>query len=409
MKGWNKTPFAKLLVDSKDGEWGRGEEAPGFRESLIIRGTDFADLYCPGSEFPRRWIKDRLVERKGLKAGDIVLETAGGTSKESTGRSALLKESFFRLHPEIPVLCASFSRHLRLDTKAYSPEFVYYLLQSLHRSGYMAVFNIQHTGVSRFQYTAFKDHTELQIPDLFAQRKIAALLSANDELIENNRRRIALLEKLAEEIYREWFVRMRFPGHRESRKVKGLPADWSVRRVKDVVMRKGFGRIYRSADLSDIGRVVVIDQSRDDALGFHNGDPQHFASSDHPTILFGDHTCKMVFMTKPFSLAENVIPFEAGPGVAPYFLFQMIKDLARTIEYKRHWNDLANREVLMPLFSLQVLFENVAKDQHLQMELLRESIRHLTRTRDLLLPRLISGKLAVEHLDIQFPPGMADE
>ena len=55
------------------------------------------------------------------------------------------------------------------------------------------------------------------------QQKIAAILSAYDELIENNKRRIALLEKLAEEIYREWFVRLRFPGHEKVKFVKGVP------------------------------------------------------------------------------------------------------------------------------------------------------------------------------------------
>src|SRR5205823_2172297 len=105
----------------------------------------------------------------------------GGTSSQSTGRSALLKQSFFNDHSGVPILCASFSRHLRLQTTEYSPRFIYYLLQTLYRSGYMAVFNIQHTRVSRFQYTSFKNHTELQIPELPIQRKIAAVLSAYDE------------------------------------------------------------------------------------------------------------------------------------------------------------------------------------------------------------------------------------
>jgi type I restriction enzyme, S subunit len=170
MSDWNKKPFWQLLVDSKDGEWGEGEEAVGLREAIIIRGTDFTDLDNPGAEFPLRWVKNHIVDRKRLRPGDIILETAGGTSTQSTGRSALLKETFFLHHLDIPVLCASFSRHLRLNTKKYSPRFIYYLLQMLHRTGYMAVFNIQHTGVSRFQYTAFKNHTELQIPELPIQR-----------------------------------------------------------------------------------------------------------------------------------------------------------------------------------------------------------------------------------------------
>src|SRR5271155_1837731 len=112
MRGWKKTPFGALLIDSKDGEWGEGAETVGSREAIIIRGTDFGDLDDQSTDFPRRWIKNHIADRKRLRPGDLILETAGGTSTQSTGRSALLKQSFFDNHNEVPVLCASFSRHL---------------------------------------------------------------------------------------------------------------------------------------------------------------------------------------------------------------------------------------------------------------------------------------------------------
>src|ERR1017187_5928922 len=111
MNAWTKTPFETLLVDSKDGEWGEGDAAVGLSEALIIRGTDFPYLNNPGVEFPRRWVKDHIVERKRLQPGDLILETAGGTSTQSTGRSVVLTKSFFENYPDLPVLCASFSRH----------------------------------------------------------------------------------------------------------------------------------------------------------------------------------------------------------------------------------------------------------------------------------------------------------
>lgn len=89
-----------------------------------------------------------------------------------------------------------------------------------------------------------------------------------------------------------------------------------------------------------------------------------------------------------------------------YFLFHLIKDLAKTTEYKRHWADLTNREVLIPRTELQVKFSEIVRVNHLMYEKLAEVNRNLTKTRDLLLPRLISGKLSVEGLDIQFPPNM---
>jgi type I restriction enzyme, S subunit len=409
MNEWTKTPFGQLLLDSKDGEWGQGDHAVGLRETTIIRGTDFLDLNDPNSEFPRRWVKDSIVERKRLRPGDIILETAGGTSTQSTGRSAIIKTEFFKRHSDVPLLCASFSRYLRLNTVKYCPQFIYYLLQSLYRTGYMAVFNIQHTGVSRFQYTAFRNHTELRIPGYSIQRKIAAVLSAYDELIDNNKRRITLLDCTAEEIYREWFVRLRFPGYEDVKFVKGLPHNWRPRRVKEIVVRKKFGRIYRESELTEEGPVVVIDQSRADYLGFHDGDPQHVATTNNPILLFGDHSCKMVLMTKPFSLAENVIPFAPMTGLTPYFLFHLVKDLAKTTEYKRHWIDLTHREVLVPNGDLPMRFEAAARPIFEQMELLRQANRNIEKTRLLLLARLISENLSVEKFDIQFPPNMKDE
>ncbi|UJS25543.1 restriction endonuclease subunit S [Thiothrix winogradskyi] len=68
-------------------------------------------------------------------------------------------------------------------------------------------------------------------PDLESQRKIAGILSAYDDLIENNKRRIALLENMAEELYREWFVRFRFPGWRDAEFEKGIPKGWELQRV----------------------------------------------------------------------------------------------------------------------------------------------------------------------------------
>ena len=68
----------------------------------------------------------------------------------------------------------------------------------------------------------------LRLPPLPIQRKIAAVLSAYDDLIENNNRRIAILEKMAEELYREWFVRLRFPGHEKVKIGKGVPEGWDL-------------------------------------------------------------------------------------------------------------------------------------------------------------------------------------
>lgn len=409
MKTGQQTPFDDLILETKDGEWGEGEEAHGHTLCEIVRGTDFADLHDANLELPRRWIPDHLVERKALRPGDILIETAGGTAKQSTGRTAYLTESFFSRHREMPVLCSSFARHLRVDATKVRPDYLYYVLQALYRAGYMAVFNLQHTGVARFQFTAFRRKTSLELASREAQPKIAAILSAYDDLIANSQRRIALLEGIAEDIYREWFTRFRFPGKSTADMEAGLPRGWQAKRVRDVVERLAFGRVYHESDVSAAGNVVVIDQSRADFLGFHDGEPQHCASRETPTILFGDHSCKMLVMTKPFSLAENVVPFVPKDSLPPYFLYHQLKDMVRTTEYKRHWTELMTRIVLRPPIHLSQHFDHLVQPIHEQVEGLRQMAWKARSTQMSLLPRLISGKLKVDHLDIRLPPSMRAE
>ena len=95
---------------------------------------------------------------------------------------------------------------------------------------------------------------KIPLPSPPIQRKIAAIVSAYDELIENNRRRIALLEKLTEEIYREWFVRLRFPGHEKVKFVKAVPESWKPVLIGDLLKRIAPGKKYEQKTASTSGR-----------------------------------------------------------------------------------------------------------------------------------------------------------
>lgn len=343
-----------------------------------------------------RVTEDGAKEGSRLIPKNTVLVVVRGMSLAKEFRVAITKKEL------------TFNQDLKalLPSNNLNPVFLFYYLLSQSKAICDSASEAAH-GTKKLDMPVL-EQWPLPLPPKNTQKKIAAILSAYDDLIENNRRRIALLEKMAEEIYREWFVRMRFPGHEKVRFSKGLPVEWNIRRVKEIVVRKRFGRIYRDDELFDDGKIIVIDQSRSNCLGYYDGESQHMASPRTPIILFGDHTCKMVLMTKPFSLAENVIPFTPNFNVAPYFLFHLVKDLARTTEYKRHWTDLTNKEVLVPKEDLQLEFESIVKRNHEQIEVLQQVIRKAEKVRDMLLPRLISGKLSVENLDIRFPPSMEE-
>ncbi len=262
------------------------------------------------------------------------------------------------------------------------------------------------TGATGRQRAILSAVEDIRVPafPLPTQRKIASLLSAYDDLIENNTRRIKILEEIASAIYREWFVEFRFPGHEQVEMVESelglIPQEWEVKKVKEIVKRLKAGQTYRQTDVKPVGKVIVVDQSREDFLGFHDNEPDHNAFPESPIIIFGDHTCKMQLMITPFSLGPNVVPFITKGEMPISYLFFGVSNLVETREYKRHWTELNNKEVAIGDSDTRERFSDFATLIFEQIEILRQKNQNLRQTRDLLLPKLISGEIDVSELDI---------
>jgi type I restriction enzyme S subunit len=418
--------FSDLIAETKDGEWGEGQEAPGHVLCDVIRGTDFADLHAPGIELPQRWIPEHLVARKALAADDILIETAGGTAKQSTGRTALITEGFLASRGGRPVLCSSFARHLRVDRAKAHPVYLYYVLQALYTSGYMGVFNLQHTGVARFQFTAFRTKTRLTLHEKAAQPRIAATLRSYDDLIANNQRRIALLESMAEEIYREWFVRMRFPGCEDAAFDKGIPAGWQASTAAAMVHVQGGGTPsteigqYWGGDIpffspkdSHEGAYVLQTEQRITELGLENCASRLFPK-DTIFITARGTVGNLVLAGEPMAMNQSCYALVPKIDTKPYFVFAGLRCAVNVIKGVSNSGVFDNVVMdtfrIIPLMnpgdSLRDRYNEVAGPLYEQSLMLRRSNAHLRATRDALLPRLISGKLRINHLDIQFPPSM---
>lgn len=261
----------------------------------------------------------------------------------------------------------------------------------------------------------------LLAPDVRVQRKIGAILSTYDELIENNRRRIALLEKLAEEIYREWFIRLRFPGYQKVKNVKGIPATWTVKPFGDIA-NFTMGQSPPSETYNETGGGLPFHQG----VGtYGNRFPRKITYCDangrkarKGDILFSVRApvgrlniadCEMII-----GRGLAAIRHKEGHNSYLFYLLKVVFAHEDIIGNGSIFNsvgkdELAKFAVLDPGNELVKQFQAIAKPIDGQIELLTESVERLIQTRDKLLPRLISGKLAVENLDIQFPPGMAEE
>ncbi len=186
--------------------WGRGLK--------VIGVTDFQDYLYPKYDSVSEINPAGVVRDEDyLEEGDILFVRSNG-NRELIGRTLFIKNLPGKMSH------SGFTIRLRFNSnEIFRPFYVYFFRSSLLRAT-LSIYG-GGTNINNLNQQILKS-LDVPLPPLPAQRKIAAILSAYDELIENNKRRIALLEKMAEEIYREWFVRLRFPGHEKVKVFKGI-------------------------------------------------------------------------------------------------------------------------------------------------------------------------------------------
>jgi type I restriction enzyme S subunit len=385
-QGWNKVILRDLCESYRYGYTAKAQKEPIGPKFLRI--TDIVPDIIDWSSVPHCKINTDQIEKYQLRKGDIVIARTGAT----TGYAKQIK----RGHNAV---FASYLVRLRI-AEEHDARFIGHVVES---DVYKQFIQTNLGGAAQPNANAqILTSFPLLLPPLPVQRKIAGVLSAYDDLIENNARRIALLEELAQLLYREWFVRFRFPGHEAVERVASelgpIPAGWEVVKVSEIVKRLTAGTRYKQKNVSEAGQVPVISQSQERVVGFHDNEPDHKATPANPIIAFGDHTCKMVLMIEPFSVGANVVPFVGRRNLSSIYLYFLTKDLVSTREYKRHWTDLKNRKVILAPKKSTERFSDLVRP----FFRMRDSLLHRNRTlrtiRDLLLPRLVSGEVDVSEV-----------
>lgn len=230
----------------------------------------------------------------------------------------------------------------------------------------------------------------LVVEDVAEQERIAAILSAYDDLIENNRRRMALLEEAARQLYREWFVRLRFPGHEHTPLTNGLPDGWERKPLGEVAPLN-YGKALKEEDRAP-GAVPVYGSSG--VVGMHDAP----LVRDRGIIVGRKGNVGSVFWSdRPFWPIDTV--YFVAPEASSLFLYHAL----RLVPFQS--SDVAvpglNRgyahsiELLVPPPRMRDAFEEIVSPMFLQHANLREQNEKLRAARDLLLPRLMSGEIAV--------------
>lgn len=344
-------------------------------------------------------IDDSNKERFTLDVGDIVIARTGAT----VGYAKLIREP-------VDAVFASYLVRFRVDSTKADPGFIGRLVESQvyksfvqSRIGGAAQPNVSAPVLGSFEF---------RLPPLFSQERIADILSGYDDLIENNRRRMTLLEESARLLYNEWFVRLRFPGYEHTCIVDGVPEGWErktlgdlCREIRELVVPNslepdtpyvGLEHIpRRSIALNDWGKVEQVTSSK-----------SRFRAGE---ILFGKirpyfHKVGVAFVDGVAS-SDAIVIRPVDEKLHGLVLMTMSSDkfVAVTAQQMKEgskmpradWKQMQAYSVPLPPSGLLSNFDDVIQPIIAQLKSLTFANQKLRAARDLLLPRLMSGEIAV--------------
>jgi type I restriction enzyme S subunit len=355
--------------------------------------------------------KDSILDADKKKAlMEAATELADADKPYETDRAALLEDlDTFRMQYPVATALPPGEEQGLWDTN-----FVAYFLQNVlrnYQSDKAAV-----PGVNRNDLHDMK----VRSTDAQSQERIASILFAYDDLIENNRRRMALLEEVAWQLYREWFVRLRFPGHEHTRITDGVPEGWEHQLLAKACLSDNgiqtgpFGSQLHQADYTEEGVPVVmpkdiinfrisvddiarIPESLADSLGRHR--------MQEGDVAYG--RCGFISRRQAGWLCgTGCLRLRPNPDmVVPRYFFDAlgVPDTAGTIAARAKGATMPNLNttimasvpLLVPPRTLQRQYAENVEPMFEMVETLADQNQKLRTARDLLLPRLMSGEITV--------------
>ena len=370
----------------------------------VIMPKDIVDGRVSVEGITRIGDKDiaRLSQHR-LQKGNIVYGRRG-----DIGRRALITER------EAGWLCGTGCLRVSLGESVLDPTFLYYYLGE---SKVIAWIYNQAIGATMPNLnTSIIRRIPITYPPLPTQRKIAGILSAYDRLIENNTRRIEILEEMARSIYREWFVKFRFPGHEQVQMVDSelglIPEGWEVRNLSEIC-EIIMGLSPKSEFYNENAEGLPLHQGVTN-FGVWFPTDKVYTTAITRLAQIGDILFSVRAPVGRINIANKTIVI--GRGICAIrsktgkqnFVLQQLKDKfyednlmgGGTIYPSVTKEEVQKIKMLVPFPEKILAFESQSLPIFRQIEVFLLKNRNLCQTRDLLLPRLISGEIDVENLDI---------
>ena len=242
-------------------------------------------------------------------------------------------------------------------------------------------------------------------PSLEVQQQISRFLNNYENLISINKRRIKILEEMAQLIYTEWFVNFRFPGHEKIKLVDSktdfgeIPDGWDVVKVESLLSKVSRFKKIKKQDYQEEGRIPVIDQGRSFIGGYTSDSESEYEFSDAACIIFGDHTRILKFINFNFACGADgtQILISNSKRMPQTLFFQSLMNIdLSNYAYARHFKFLKAEKIILPNEDIAKDYDKVSVPMYSLITKLQEKNRALSKMRDLLIPKLVTGEVKIK-------------
>jgi len=284
---------------------------------------------------------------------------------------------------------------VRVDSRKAIPHFIF--LQMADDTTEQILFNKANGAGQPNLSPAQIGEVEIVLPPKVVQKRITDILSAYDDLIENNQKQIKLLEEAAMRLYKEWFVKLRFPRHENTKIVDGVPEGWEYKEVGSLISKTPRTKQVKKSEYKNSGEIPIIDQSREFIAGYTD-DRETIVDLGVPVIVFGDHTRILKLINFPFAKgADGTQLIVSGLEEMPQHLLycSLLNIDLSNYHYARHFKYLKASKIIVPTKNISEEFESIVEIYFKVIQILRDKIFLLQKSRDFLLPKLMNGEIEV--------------
>ena len=352
---------------------------------FLTFSTVFNNYFIPKQITDLVQSTEKEQESYSIRRGDVFVTRTSETSDELGMSCVALKDYPMATYN-------GFTKRMRPITNRVLPEYIGYYMRLPNFRGEFRAFSTMTTRASLRNEDLLG--LEVKLPSIEIQKQIADILSAYDDLIENNQKQIKLLEEATRRLYKEWFVDLRFPGHENTKIVDGVPEGWSRTNINEILT------FHRGYDLTKnemkAGRYPVVGSTT--VIGYHN----EFKIKG-PGIVTG----RSGSLGKYQFIWDNFWPHNTSLYISDYKDHNIffVYSLLQTVDFASlnnggaiptlNRNVLSNIEVIEPTDELQEMFAKIAEAQYRKIRNLEKQNNQLKMARDVLLPKLMSGEVEV--------------